>query len=466
MFLWITWWNIVWQLRPAFSRGRTFLWAAVILAGFSTRKDLLGIASFMRSQYLKDNSYHRIRDFFHSNAVKLNKLTQLWIQICLSKLKLNLVIYNERIVLVADGIKNPKEGRKMPGVKSLHQESTNNSKPEFIMGHSCQCVSVLVKAINGILAIPLVARIHEGVKFTNRDKRTVIDKMRGMINEFFSEQSFYFLGGAYYACRAMGRSLLSSNNHLVTRVRSNAVANMLATKTSRPGRPKIYGKKLKLSSIFDNRIDQFTSENSSLYDDNNIELKWYSLDLLWRPIGKLVRFVWVIHPTRGRCILMSTDLELGPMSIIHLYGFRFKIEVSFKSAVHTMGTFAYRFWMKVMHKTKKGQGDVHLHHETPEYRESFKLKMRAYEIHIQLGIIAQGILNYLSINHSLQIWSNFNGWMRTMKVDKSPSESVVAQALQSSMREFLQSSRNRSIFKKFLEKIVDYDRFLPFDKAV
>jgi len=28
-----------------------------------------------------------------------------------------------------------KTGRKMPAVKKLHQQSTNNTKPEFIYGH-------------------------------------------------------------------------------------------------------------------------------------------------------------------------------------------------------------------------------------------------------------------------------------------------------------------------------------------
>jgi hypothetical protein len=34
----------------------------------------------------------------------------------------------------------------MPGVKLLHQVSESNTKPEYIMGHSIQVVSVLVRA--------------------------------------------------------------------------------------------------------------------------------------------------------------------------------------------------------------------------------------------------------------------------------------------------------------------------------
>jgi hypothetical protein len=42
-------------------------------------------------------------------------------------------------------------------------------------------------------------------------------------------------------------------------------------------------------------------------------------------VGELVRFVAVVHPTRGKILLMSTDLTLDALDIISLYGFRFKI---------------------------------------------------------------------------------------------------------------------------------------------
>jgi hypothetical protein len=49
------------------------------------------------------------------------------------------------VVFVADGLKIAKEGKKMPAVKCLHQESQNNSKAEYIMGHSFQVISFPAK---------------------------------------------------------------------------------------------------------------------------------------------------------------------------------------------------------------------------------------------------------------------------------------------------------------------------------
>ena len=39
------------------------------------------------------------------------------------------VQHHNRLIILANGIQQPKEGRKMPAVKKLHQESGNNFKP-------------------------------------------------------------------------------------------------------------------------------------------------------------------------------------------------------------------------------------------------------------------------------------------------------------------------------------------------
>jgi hypothetical protein len=58
-----------------------------------------------------------------------------------------------------------------------------------------------------------------------------------------------------------------------------------------------------------------------------------------RPVGILVRFVVVLHPQRGAILLMCTDLTLPALDVIRIYGLRFKIEVSFKPALHVIGAY-------------------------------------------------------------------------------------------------------------------------------
>ena len=80
--------------------------------------------------------YHALRGLFYSSAVDLERLTRLWVRVALEAVSSQCVRVDGEILLICDGLKAPKEGRKMPAVKSLHQESTSNSKPEYIMGHS------------------------------------------------------------------------------------------------------------------------------------------------------------------------------------------------------------------------------------------------------------------------------------------------------------------------------------------
>ena len=87
-------------------------------------------------------------------------------------------------------------------------------------------------------------------------------------------------------------------------------------------------------------------------------------DLLWRPVGRLVRFVAVIHPSRGSCLLMCTDLSLSAIEIIRLYGLRFKIEHSYKQAVRLIGSFTYHFWMQDMKPLHRRNGNQYLHRES------------------------------------------------------------------------------------------------------
>jgi len=60
-------------------------------------------------------------------------------------------------------------------------------------------------------------------------------------------------------------------------------------------------------------------------------------------------------------------------------------------------------------------------------------KLRAYHVHIQLGCIAQGLLQYLAIHFSATVWQTFRGWLRTMKLDLAGGR----HALRATLTDFL-----------------------------
>jgi hypothetical protein len=465
MQLWICWWDAIRLLRPGCTRLRTFLWFATCVAGLTVRTDLLGVTSIVRALGLHERFYDNLLDHFHSTGVLLDELSALWAHVVL-RLFPDPLRVNGRLVLVGDGIKVPKSGKKMPAVKLLHQESDSNTKPEYIMGHSLQAVSVLVQAAESVFAVPLATRIHEGLVWSNRDTRTLLDKMLALLKIVEIRQPFYFVADAYYASQKIITGLLDQNHHLVTRMRSNAVAYTQYDHQGarKRGRPRRYGKKIVLKSLF-TAGPAMKQTTSPVYGEKNVTLQYRVCDLLWRPVGRLVRFVVVIHPTRGRCLLMSTDTSLSAMEIIRLYGLRFKIEHGFKQAVRVIGSFSYHFWMKEMKPLRRRNGNQYLHRESSDYRDAVKRKINAYHVFIHACVVSQGLLQYLAANVPTLVWASFGSWLRTIRPGIAPSELVVATALRHSLPEFLLNSAQHRIFAKFIVGRQDPDRLHVFRMA-
>jgi len=429
------------------------------------RTELLGVTSIVRALALEPRYYDNLLDLFHSSGVALDRLAALWTQAVLRLFPAPLLV-NGRRVVVGDGIKVPKRGKKMPAVKWLHQQSDANTKPEFIMGHSLQAVSLLVEAAHSVVAVPLAVRIHEGLVWSNRDRRTLLDKMLTLLGIVAITEPFYLVADAYYAAGKMVRGLLAQGNHLVTRVRSNAVAYTVYRHRgpNKRGRPRRYGRKITLKSLL-RHPNRFQTAPSPVYGEHNVTIQYKVRDLLWRPAGRLVRFVVVRHPTRGACLLMCTDVALSPIEIIRLYGLRFKIELSFKQAVRLIGTFSYHFWMRDMKPLKRRNTNQYLHRESPAYREHITRKIHAYHVFLQAGVVAQGLLQYLAVVFPDLVWSRFGSWLRTIRPGTPPSELVVATALRNCLPQFLLTTANTHTLAKFITERQDLDNMRMFRLA-
>jgi len=199
MTLWIHWWNAIVLLRPAFSRTSTFLWFVTSAAGLSVRSDNFGVTSIVRALSLDAKYYDNLLDNCHSTGIKLPQLSILWTRTVFHLFGERIERVNGRPVIVADGKKKGKEGKKMPGVKCLHQESESNTKPSYIMGHSCQALSLLARAASTVFAVPLDVKIHEGLVFSNRDKRTLLDRLLALLSSLQLAEPCYLVADAYYA---------------------------------------------------------------------------------------------------------------------------------------------------------------------------------------------------------------------------------------------------------------------------
>ena len=454
MRLWARWIRAARKLRPACRRHRTFLWMLLVLAGLSTRPERAGITSLVRILDLRGLAYRRLLHLFHTPALCLERLTEMWTRLVLELF--TPVMAGKYRVCLADGIKVAKEGKKMPAVRKLHQSGGSNTKPPYIMGHSFQALSLLVCGPTGaVAAVPLVARIHEGLVFSNRDQRTLLDKMVTLLRSLtpLSRQPILLIADAYYASRKVILPLLDLGHQLITRARRNTVAYYPARRprTPRRGRPRIYGKKVRLRDLAQD-LSQFKTAPSPIDTDTNVRLKYRCVDLLWRPVGRQVRFVIVRHPQRGVIFLMATDTVLEPLEIVMLYAHRFKIEIGFKHALHVLGSYAYHFWMKDMTPIPARSGDQYLHRKSDSYRQMVRRKLRAYHLHVQLGCVAQGLLQHLALHHGRVVWSQFRGWLRTMNPSQPPSELVTAHALRDRLPDFLDELDHDAKTRKFLRR--------------
>ena len=344
----------------------------------------------------------------------------------------------------------------MPGAKKLHQDSQNNSKASFIMGHSIQAVSLLVQGLCGYFAVPLAGEIHEGFQFNSKKKLTLLDKMFALLLNLNLKESFYFIADKYYCSGRFLKQLIASGNHIITMMKTNAVAYYPSIKVNKRGRPKKYGEKVKLFNLFDSPNVKFIS--APMLNDSKIIIQYCVLELFWRPVGGLVKFILTLHPEKGKSIVMTTDLSMNPLEAINCYTFRFKIEVMFKQAIYQVGTFMYHFWIKVMAPTKRFSKEKILQFAPKSFKDKVKEKQNAYNLFIQLGFIAQGLMQYLSINCRQLVWNNFGTWFRTIRSNVPLSEKIVSLAMNKTYLEFLVDQQTDIIFKKFMRKRIDISK--------
>jgi hypothetical protein len=113
----------------------------------------------------------------------------------------------------------------------------------------------------------------------------------------------YFVADAYYAAGKIVKGLLRQGNHLVTRVKSNAVAYLPrpAKGPRKRGRPRCYGRKIKGKSLLSD-VQSMEEATADVYGERGVKIRYRVRDLMWRPVGQLVRFIAVIHPTRGKIL--------------------------------------------------------------------------------------------------------------------------------------------------------------------
>lgn len=211
---------------------------------------------------------------------------------------------------------------------------------------------------------------------------------------------------------------------LIIKAKSNCVAYFEAEKIrdKRPGRPAIYGEKVILAELFD-QLHLFSKIPCIIYGKLE-EVPILSVDLLWRPTGKLIRFVLAIN-SHGPIVLMCSDLNQDPKLALELYCTRIRIETMFDMLKNLIGAFRYRFWTKMLPRhPRKPIRNKDLKKPSSAALPKVKLCWEAYERFAMLGAISLGLLQILAIKFNDTIWQHFDAYLRT-KSRNLPSERTV-----------------------------------------
>jgi hypothetical protein len=405
--------DCLYEFRTCFSRTTTFSWFVIIIVSMMIRHDHLGITSVIRDLCLNENHYPSLLHFFHSNAWRLEKLNDKWIQIVLKIAPLDSV--DDTIILVGDGVKQAKEARCMPGVKKHHQESENQSKATYIFGHLFGGVGILIGNTKKLFCLPLSLRIHDGIKPIAQWTKDEVKSQSHVVQMIHQAHHVVRLTGKK-AVLLLDRYFLSvpalvslnqlteanqTDLHLVTKAKRSCVAYTEApAKAGRRGRPRKKGYRVKLLELFETHASEFLTAKLELYGKIQ-EVSYQQVDLLWgKGLYQKLRFV-LVNYNGTKSILVSTDLNLTPEKIIELYAKRFKIECTFREMKQSMGGFDYHFWSKSMPRLNYYQKKDAPHplDEIKSEKERLAIikKIKAIEGYVLCSAIALGLLQIISL---------------------------------------------------------------------
>ena len=327
-------------LRSAFSRTKTHSWFCIVILSLMLQTRPKGtVQSYLNTLGIAPKYYTNLDDLFRSDAVNLKRLTDLWVNIIENEC--TAFRFRGRRVFVTDGVKMPKEGRRMPGVKRLHNDSDTQSKPSSFHGVQAAGIVTLMHhplSKSEVLSMPIELRLMDGLE----PVATWKDTSHPYAAEPLEMQSFHRLehyikqaGDSYIVAdrASMNKELFAecdaihdrtgANVHMITNAKSNVVAYEQPIYKGR-GRKPVRGKKVALTTLFQEKHSEFRRARVYLYGKHQT-VHYYSTKLLWGAKTRIpLLFVLCVMEEDGRRIILATnDTNMKPLEVIRLYSLRF-----------------------------------------------------------------------------------------------------------------------------------------------
>ena len=448
---------------------KAFACFIILVCGIMLRTDYLGITSIVRALALRPEVYNALVHFCHASSWDLTLIRHCWWETIAKCMPL----YQEcgMYIFIADGVKQAKEGRRIPGVKRLHQESETQSKAEYIFGHMLGCVGVLIGKAGVLFCLAASLRLHDGLQECAAWAGGQACWALSHVVQLFMDCSDVAqrIGGAAivvmdrYFLTTPGLLMLQQLNkartvHLdvIIQAKKNCIAYDLppAREPGQRGRPRQKGDKVQVAALFQTHRDAFIPAKVELYGKIHA-LRYYCINLLWgKGLYQELRFVLVQMSDGRESIFACTKLDLDPLTIIRFYSYRFKIENCFRELKQVFAGLKYRFWSKFMPKLNhysKTTDPTPLSFVTDlREREGILKTIRSNEIYILLACIAMGITQAISIFFDTE---GLRGKLRFQRTaPKKISEANVVDYLRSHFQLFLANAPQDSILHLIRER--------------
>jgi hypothetical protein len=229
--------SVLGEFRRCFARQATFKWFVIIIIGLIIHCDHAGITSIVRWLFLHPDGYVLLLHFFRATSWKLDVLTGQWARMAVNRYPL--ITFAGRALLIGDGLKVSKEAKKMPAIKSLHQESDKSGKAPDIRGHHFGFVGLLVGSLTKAFCLHLHGQLHEGAEFLRPGQAwagkpaTLVTRMAHLVVHsatqmgwlcYVTLDAYFAVGPAFLIFKATVNAQGEQLVHLMTRAKDNDVA--------------------------------------------------------------------------------------------------------------------------------------------------------------------------------------------------------------------------------------------------
>jgi len=254
---------------------------------------------------------------------------------------------NTNTVLAAiDDSPTSRYGPKVQGAGIHRNPVPTPDGRKFIYGHVWVTLSAIARHKNfGTIGLPLLARMYVKTK----DVKTI-----GLAFKSKTEQAVELSKWAYNCCKSLGKKLwivtdggftrasflkpvIKMGVVVITRLRKDAAlyAELKQPKKRKRGRPRKYGKRIKLTNIVNNP-DSWFKIKAFLYGKEEIkDVRVFKA--LYKPAGCLVQVLVVRESKDCFRAFMCTDLTACAVEVLEAVSDRYAIEQNFSDVKEIEG---------------------------------------------------------------------------------------------------------------------------------